>query len=190
MQLNRLPNQLPNQQLSQQTAAMIKKIKVLLLLAMSHTTIAICAFMLGIYTLPILMAPADPSSGALALSIKNTRYVATISDNLTDSDWLHWGKGTFSIGDDYIVFQGTLAPGPDYRLYLSPSFVQTEADFNQLKSSMIEIGEVNSFGNYIHPLNGSMNKTLNKNVNIEHYNTVIIWCESFNQFITSAQFKN
>lgn len=169
---------------------MIKKIKVLLLLAISHTTIAACGFMLGIYSLPILMAPAAPSSGSLALSIKNTRYVATISDELTDSDWLHWGKGTFSIGDDYIVFQGSLAPGPDYHLYLSPSFVQTEADFNRLKSSMVEMGEVNSFDNYILPVNGSMNKSRNKSVNIEHYNTIIIWCESFNQFITSAQFKN
>lgn len=165
---------------------MIKKIKVLTLLAVSHGTIAVCAFMLGIYALPILMAPNDPSSGSLALSIKNTRYVATISDDLIDSDWLHWGKGTFSIGDEYIVFQGTLAPGPDYRLYLSPSFVQTEADFKQLKSTMIEMGEVNSFGNFILPLSNGVNE----GVNIEHYNTVIIWCETFNQFITSAQFKN
>jgi hypothetical protein len=157
-------------------------IKRITLLAISHLAVAGFAFLLGVYSLPIFMAPADPSSGALALSIKNTRYVATIADKLTDSDWLHWGKGTFSIGDDVVVFQGTLAPGPDYRLYLSPKFIQTESDFLQLKSSMVEVGKIKSFGNFILPISNQ--------VDTERYNSVIVWCETFNQFITAAQFKN
>lgn len=150
-------------------------------LAISHLAVAALAFLLGLYSLPILIAPADPSPGTLALSIKNTRYLATIAEDVEGSDWLHWGKGRFSIGDDYIVFQGKLSPGPAYRLYLSPQFVATEDEFLRLKSSMIAIGEINSFANSV--------LAIKQSINIEDYNSVIIWCEAFNQFITAAQFK-
>jgi hypothetical protein len=156
-------------------------LKKTLLLLVTHGLTAGFAFAVGMYSLPILMAPPEPTSGALALTIKNTRYVATIAENLEDSDWLHWGKGTFSLGDNHIVFQGKLAPGPAYRLYLSSRFIETEQDFLQQKSTMIDVGEVKSFGNYILPIRDD--------INIENYNSVIIWCESFNQFITAAQFK-
>ncbi|MFQ3171370.1 MAG: hypothetical protein ACJAW8_002441 [Oleispira sp.] len=159
----------------------MKLLKRITLLATSHIAVAGLAFSLGIYTLPIIMAPADPSSSTLALTIKSTRYVATIADNLTDSDWLHWGKGTFSIGDDYIIFQGKLAPGPAYRLYLSPTFIETEKDFIQMKSTMVEVGEIKSFANHILPLSND--------IALEEYNSVVVWCEAFNQFITAAQFK-
>jgi hypothetical protein len=154
--------------------------KTLILLA-SHGMTAGLAFLIGVYTLPIIMATPDPTAGALALTIKNTRYVATISDSLQDSDWLHWGEGRFSLGDDYIVFQGKLAPGPAYRLYLSPTFIETEEDFLLQRSNMVEVGNVNSFANYILPVP--------TDISIEDYNSVIIWCESFNQFITAAQFR-
>jgi hypothetical protein len=159
----------------------MKHLKLIILLATSHITVAGFAFFMGIYSLPIIMAPADPSSAALALSIKNTRYVATIADDLTDSDWLHWGKGTFSLGDDYIVFQGTLAPGPSYRLFLSPTFVETEKEFIHMKSSMVEVGKIDSFENFVLPLNTK--------IELDKYTTVVVWCEAFNQFITAAQFK-
>jgi Electron transfer DM13 len=152
-----------------------------LLLVVSHGAVFAFAFSLGIYSLPIIMAPDSPSNGTLALSIKNTRYVATIANDLADSDWLHWGKGKFSVGDNYLVFQGELAPGPAYRLYLSPTFIETEADFKRLKSSMAAIGEVNSFDNYVLPIP--------KNINIEEYTSIIIWCETFSQFITAAQYR-
>lgn len=156
-------------------------LKKTLLLLTTHGLTACFAFAVGIYSLPILMAPPEPTSGALALTIKNTRYVATIAENLEGSDWLHWGKGTFSLGDNYIVFQGELAPGPAYRMYLSSRFIETEQDFLKHKSTMVEVGKVNSFGNYILPVRAD--------IDIENYNSVIIWCESFKQFITAAQFK-
>lgn len=159
----------------------MNKLRLTALLIISHCAILITGFVIGIYSLPIIMATQDPTSGAMALSIKNTRYVATISDNLTDSDWLHWGKGTFSLGSEYIVFQGKLAPGPAYRLYLAPNFIDTESAFLEQKHLLQAVGEVHSFNNYILPLS--------PDINIDQFNTVVIWCESFNQFITSAQYK-
>lgn len=148
----------------------------------SHLAIALLSFIAGIYYLPILTAPQPPTSGSIALAIKEARYVATIADELTDSDWLHWGKGKFSIGNQYIVFQGSLAPGPDYKMYLSPTFVETEKGFKKLKPLMVELSDVKGFSNNIIPIPNT--------ILVDNFNTVVIWCESFDEFITAAQFKN
>lgn len=159
----------------------MKNFRLKVLLLVSHISFLVAGVVIGIYSLPILMATSDPTSGTLVLGIKQTRYVATISENLTDSDFLHWGKGTFSLGDEYIVFQGSLAPGPAYQLYLAPKFIDTEKAFLEQKHLMQEVGDVTSFNDYVLPVNPE--------INIDQFNTVIIWCESFNQFITSAQYK-
>ena len=62
---------------------------------------------------------------------------------------LHWGDGEVSIGADRIAFTGRLAPGPDDKLHLSPEFLETEADFNRLKSGMMQVGDVKTFGQFI-----------------------------------------
>ena len=72
--------------------------------------------------------------------------------DLEDSDALHWGEGTLFVGTDSIAFEGDLAPGPDYRLYLSPKFVETEAEFEALKSQMVEVGPVRTFENFMVPV--------------------------------------
>ena len=86
-----------------------------------------------------------------------------------------------SIGPDAITFTGELAPGPDYRLYLSTTYVETEADFNRLKSTMLQVGDVKTFENFIVPLA--------EGIDPADYNTVIVWCESFGQYITSGQYE-
>ena len=84
-------------------------------------------------------------------------------------------------GDRVSVLVGERAPGPDYQLYLSPQFVETEAEFNRLKPAMARVGEVRTFRNFL--------VTVPESVDIERYNTVIVWCESFGQFITAAQYR-
>jgi hypothetical protein len=76
---------------------------------------------------------------------------------------------------------GKLAPGPDYKLYLSPEFVETEADFNRLKSGMVRVGDVRTFENFLVPVPESSDPAA--------YNTVVVWCESFGQFITAAKYQ-
>ena len=76
---------------------------------------------------------------------------------------------------------GRLAPGPDYKLYLSPEFVETEADFARLKGRMMRVGDVKTFDNFV--------VRVPESVDISRYNTVIVWCESFGQFITAAKYR-
>lgn len=156
--------------------------KTIALLLATHLLMGGVGFAAGIYLLPILIAPAAPSSEQVAASQAQATYQSTFKRELKDSDRLHWGEGKISIGPNAISLMGQLAPGPDYQLYLSPEFVETEADFARLKPQMVHIGPVKTFDNFIVPLPSDVNPA--------DYNSVIIWCETFGQFITAAQYQN
>ena len=102
----------------------------------SHLATALAGFALGIYLLPILTAPVAPSSGEVAEQAAAATWTARFRRDLKDSDALHWGEGVVSIGPQHVALQGRLAPGPDYKLYLSPEFVDTEADFMRSACSL------------------------------------------------------
>ena len=155
--------------------------KKLLLLVVSHGAALALGFALGIYALPILTAPAAPTSSDIATAATQAAYSGQFRRDLKDSDPLHWGEGTVSLSRQHIVLAGKLAPGPDYKLYLSPEFVETEAEFMRLKPRMARVGDVRTFENFVVAVPDS--------VDIARYNTVIVWCESFSQFITAARYK-
>ena len=152
-----------------------------LLLIASHLLALGLGFALGVYLLPILIAPPAPSSAEVATQSASARYSGRFRRDLRDSDALHWGEGAVSIGSKSITFQGELAPGPDYKLYLSPEFVETESDFLRLKPSMVRVGDVKTFKNFVVPVPESIDPS--------RYSTVIVWCETFSQFITAAKYK-
>ena len=134
----------------------------------------------GIYALPILTAPPSPDQATLAQAARESVYSGTFTRDRKDSDALHWGEGEVSIGAGAVSFMGKLAPGPDYRLYLSPQFVETEEDFARLKSRMRYVGDVRTFEDFYVPLKNGVDPA--------DFNTIIVWCESFGQFITSARY--
>ena len=121
----------------------------ILILVVSHLLVAGMGFMAGIYTLPILMAPDTPVTQDAATLEKSATYTGQFRRDLADSDFLHWGEGRVYLSPEEIVFQGELAPGPDYRLYLSPTFVETEAAFEALRPQMVAIGNVETFDNFV-----------------------------------------
>lgn len=157
------------------------KRKTMALLVGTHLLVTAAGFATGIYTLPILIAPPAPSSDAIAASQQQASFSGTFHRDLKDSDRLHWGEGKVSIGPDAVSLMGQLAPGPDYQLYLSLEFVETEADFSRLKSQMVHVGPVKTFDNFIVPLPASIDPA--------RYTSVIVWCETFGQFITAARYR-
>jgi hypothetical protein len=158
----------------------MRKRTAVLLLA-SHALFGAVGFAAGIYVLPILTAPAAPSASEVSAVASKALFKAQFRRDLKDSDALHWGEGDVSIGPDAISLMGRLAPGPDYKLYLSSEFVETKADFQRLKPTMHRVGDVHTFENFIVPLPAD--------VDLGKYNTVIVWCESFSQFITAGKYR-
>lgn len=154
--------------------------KLLLRLA-THLFAGAIGFAAGIYLLPILIAPPAPADTEIQAIARYALFTGTFTRDLQDSDALHWGEGKVSVGPQAITLQGELAPGPDYQLYLSPEFVETEQDFIRLKDQMVRVGDVKTFQNFVVELPGTIDPA--------NYNTVIVWCESFDQFITAAKYR-
>ena len=157
------------------------KTRTALILSITHLFALAIGFAAGIYVLPILIAPPAPDLSTVEQAAENSRFAGEFSRDRRDSDALHWGEGRFSIGADAVSFVGKLSPGPDFRLYLSPEFVETEADFQRLKPAMLQVGDIKTFKNFIVPLR--------EGVDPSKYNTAIVWCESFGEYITSGMYQ-
>jgi hypothetical protein len=153
----------------------------LALLLISHLLALAVGFSLGIYLLPILTAPTGPSATELAAQAQGARWKGLFRRDLEGSDALHWGEGTVTVAARSIALAGTLAPGPDYKLYLSPEFVETEAEFLRARPGMVRVGDVRTFHNFL--------VQVPEPIDVARYTTVIVWCESFGQFITAAPYR-
>lgn len=151
------------------------------LLLVSHAAVLAVGFALGIYALPILVAPSAPTTAEVGAQASQASFVGQFRRDLKDSDALHWGEGTVSVSARSIGLVGELAPGPDYKLYLSPVFVETEAEFNRLKPKMVRVADVKTFKNFL--------VAVPESIDTARYNTVVIWCETFSQFISAAQYR-
>lgn len=150
-------------------------------LLISHLGIGALGFALGIYALPILTAVDGPSAAEMAAAKQQTQFTGEFKRDLAGSDFFHWGEAKVSVGKDFISWEGKIAPGPDYRLYLAPEFVETELEFQTLQAQAVEIAEVKTFEDAV--------IRVPESVDPAQYNTVVIWCETFQEFITAAQYQ-
>lgn len=155
--------------------------KKFLLLAATHAATLALGFGLGVYFLPILTAAPAPDAATLAAAAKAATYSATFRRDLPGSDPLHWGEGTISVTPERIVHQGTLSPGPDYRIYLAPRYVEDKAGFEAIKAQSVELGPIKTFDGFIADVPAG--------VDIEKFDTVVIWCETFGMFITAGKYR-
>ena len=155
-------------------------IRTLILCATHLATLGI-GIGLGIYLLPILVAPAAPTDDEARTAAQSATFRGEFRRDLKDSDFLHWGEGKVTVGKEAVTFTGRMAPGPDYKLYLSPEFVETEAEFLRLKPRMVRVGDVKTFEGFVLPVPA--------NVDPAGYSAVIVWCERFGQFITAAKYR-
>jgi hypothetical protein len=46
---------------------------------------------------------------------------------------------------------------------------------------MLRVGDVNTFNKFV--------VSVSPSIDVSQYNTVIIWCETFSEFITSVQYR-
>lgn len=150
-------------------------------LLLTHVAALAIGFVAGLYFLPILTAPPAPDAEILAAQAQEARYSGELTRDLAGSDALHWGEGTISVTPDSIVHQGELSPGPDYRVYLVNGFVEDEESFEAVRENAVQIGEVESFDGFLLDVPAG--------IDIEAYDTVLVWCESFGEFITAARYQ-
>jgi hypothetical protein len=152
-----------------------------LLLLLSHLGFGAAGFALGIYTLPILIAPPAPDEAEIAQVSQSAAFTGNFRRDLKGSDFLHWGEGDVSVSSHKIAHKGKLAPGPDYKLYLTSGFVEDEAQFEAVKQAAARIGDVKTFNGFVLEVPAG--------IDINEYDTVVVWCETFREFISAARYR-
>ena len=154
------------------------KIAVLII---THLIALGVGFGAGVYTLPILTAAPAVEEQVLEEVVQSALYTGDFTRDLRGSDFAHWGEGTISVSPTQISHQGQLSPGPDYKLYLVSQFVEHEDEFLPIKETAVQIADIKGFSGFV--------VDVPTGVDVEDYNTILIWCEAFSQFITAVQYK-
>ncbi|MGI9439020.1 MAG: DM13 domain-containing protein [Parvibaculales bacterium] len=139
-------------------------------------------FGLGTYYLPILVASEGASDAVVAAAKSGAMIKAEFRRDLKGSDGFHWGEGTLHLtreaGQYYFTLDGSVSPGPDYKLYLTPEYVEDEAEFLALKARSVRVADITGFDNF--------RVDVPMNIDPTQYPAVIIWCERFGEFITAG----
>ncbi|HGM6731170.1 TPA: DM13 domain-containing protein [Stenotrophomonas maltophilia] len=152
-----------------------------LVLAATHLLTLGLGFGLGVYLLPILIAPDDPPAAQVQDAMGKAAYHTTFRRDLKGSDSVHWAEGKVSVSPTQVAFDGKMGPGPDYKVYLVHGFVDNKADFLKVKAQSQHIGEVKTFSRFL--------VDVPDDVNVDDYTTVVVWCERFSQFISAGQYR-
>ena len=152
-----------------------------LVLAATHGVALAVGFAAGIYFLPILIAPPAPSAADVKSAAAGARWQAQFRKDLKGSDFLHWGEGTVTIAPKAVSFAGKLAPGPDYKLYFAPEYVETKDDFLRVKARARRVGDIKTFDGFIVALPEAFDPA--------QFDTVVVWCETFSMFISAAKYR-
>ena len=155
--------------------------KKITFLFISHFFFLIIGFGLGVYFLPILTAPESVEISKINEYENKSQFQTEFIRDLRGSDPFHWGEAKVTISNKKITVNGSIAPGPDYKLYLTNEFTQHEDEFLPIKDSAKYVAEVKSFENFV--------IDVPSNVDVSKFNTVVIWCESFSEFITAAKYQ-
>lgn len=142
-------------------------------------------FGLGVYYLPILVASEGASDAVVAAAKSDAMIQADFRKDLKGSDGFHWGEGTLHLtregGQYFFTLDGSVSPGPDYKLYLTPEYVEDEAEFLAVKARSVRVADITGFENFRVDVPMSIDPT--------NYLAVIIWCERFGEFITSGRLE-
>lgn len=141
----------------------------------------VIGFALGVYFLPILTEEKGLDSTALAQLEASAERSGAFTRDLPGSDAFHWGEGKVRASDKRIWLEGRLSPGPDYRLYLTPSLATDEESFLKIKDQSAQVGEIKAFSNF--------SLAMPPGIDGGSYSAVLVWCEAFGEFITAAELR-
>lgn len=150
------------------------------ILIATHLAMLAMGFAGGVYTLPILTAPGPRTRRPCGPSQprRSTQGVwPAISKAAT---CFTGGRRDPGLARPYRPYRAP-RPGPDYKLYLAPRFVDTKEAFLLIKDRSVRVGDVKTFNGFIVEVPAG--------IDVRDYNTVVIWCEAFDQFISAAEYQ-
>ena len=134
---------------------------------------------LGFFLFPFVFPP-PPGMEAITEDDRAALYATGTFIHANPSDPLHWGQGKVSVYERTVFLEPDfkVGPGPKYHVYLLPKAqVRSEADVKA--ATPVDLGRLRSF-------EGSQRYSIPESVNLDSYNSVVIWCEQFSVLISPA----
>lgn len=141
--------------------------------------------MLVVY--PFLFPPVEVNETTASIGEDNAQLLAesTFREGVSGQDAGHWGKGGIKTyraanGEILLELQGNfeVGPGPNFWLYLNTApDINDESDF-QSDAGRVKLAKLKSFtGSQIYRASAQQ---------YQKAKSLTIWCETFNQYIASA----
>lgn len=141
----------------------------------------------GLIVFPFVFAP-PPATEQRSASDQVQRATGSFI-HADPSDPFHWGKGSVTLFDGAVFLQPDfeVGPGPKYHIYLSRSSaeaIRTAEDKNAAAQDGLgpDLGRLRSF-------QGSQRFEIPAGTDLSQYNSVTVWCQTFNVLITVADLK-
>ena len=75
-----------------------------------------------------------------------------------------------------------MTPGPYYKLFLTPKYVDTKAGFEAIKARSVRVSNIKAFENF--------RPSVRTSVNADDYPAVLVWCEKLSIFISSSHLND
>jgi hypothetical protein len=101
------------------------------------------------------------------------------------NDPIHWGKGSVSVYRNLVFLESDfeVGAGPDYRVLLVPKAgIKSNGDVREVLGKSVDLGQIQAF-------KGGQRYPIPPNVNLDDYQSVVIWCRQFGALISPAALK-
>ena len=137
---------------------------------------------LGFFIFPYVFPP--PQATEQLADAERSKLVASgMFIHANPSDPVHYGKGHVSVYERAVFLESDfeVGPGPAFHVYLVPkASIRSSSD---LKDAMfVDLGGLRAF-------KGSQRYAIPAGVNLNEYQSVIIWCERFGVLISPADLR-
>jgi Electron transfer DM13 len=137
---------------------------------------------LGFFIFPFVFPP--PVASEQLADAERSKLVASVTFiHANPSDPVHYGRGRVSVYEHAVFLEPDfeVGPGPAFHVYLVPkASIRSSSD---LKDAMfVDLGGLRAF-------KGGQRYLIPAGVNLNAYQSVIIWCERFGVLISPADLK-
>jgi hypothetical protein len=133
----------------------------------------------GFFIFPYLFPP--PAASEQLSATERTKLVASgMFIHANPSDPVHYGKGHVSIYERTVYLESDfeVGPGPAFHVYLVPkASIRSTSDVKDLM--FVDLGGLRAF-------KGSQRYAIPEGVDLQNYQSVIIWCQQFGVLISPA----
>ena len=153
----------------------------------------LCGIIIGaggmLIAFPFIFPPPEVNEKVSAMAVTEEILTTPFREGVDGQDGAHWGRGDVKVyrgasGNYVLEIQDNfeVGPGPNFWIYLNTAAdIDNEADF-QKDAARKKIAKLKSFrGSQVYHINEA---------DYESAGAVTIWCESFGQYIASANLEN